>query len=119
FTYTMTDAAGATSTATLTITIHGANDAPTISITTSTIMISAGDGFIRSGTFSDVDAGGSWTVTADYNEGAGFETVSYNPTTHKFTLSHEYVFAGTFTVTVHVTDLAGAVTEKVFTVVVS
>ena len=60
FNYTMRDTAGATSTTTLTVTIHGANDAPTLAAQTGSQNATVGSAFslvLPAGTFTDVDAG--------------------------------------------------------------
>ncbi|RYF93011.1 MAG: tandem-95 repeat protein, partial [Caulobacteraceae bacterium] len=69
FTYTVRDAAGATSTATLTVTVHGANDAP-IAVDDSGAASKDGNGVPIDATGNvltndtDVDAGDTKTVTA-------------------------------------------------------
>ena len=60
FSYTMRDTAGATSTTTLTVTIHGANDAPVLAVQTGNQSATVGSAFsltLPVGTFTDVDAG--------------------------------------------------------------
>ena len=60
FSYTMRDTAGATSTTTLTVTIHGANDAPVLAAQTGSQNATVGSAFslvLPAGTFTDVDAG--------------------------------------------------------------
>ena len=67
FSYTMRDAAGATSTATLTVSIHGANDAPVLAVQTGSQNAIVGSAFslaLPAGTFTDVDAGDTLTYTA-------------------------------------------------------
>ncbi len=62
FSYTMRDAAGAPSSATLTVTIHGANDAPVLAIQTGSQTATVGSAFsltLPAGTFTDVD---SWRL---------------------------------------------------------
>ena len=59
FNYTMRDTAGATSTTTLTVTIHGANDAPVLAAQTATQSATVGSLFslpLPAGTFTDVDS---------------------------------------------------------------
>jgi len=68
FSYTVRDAAGATSSTTLTVTIHGANDAPVAMADTgaigegATLNVSAAGGVLSNDT--DVDAGDTKTVSA-------------------------------------------------------
>ena len=60
FNYTMRDTAGATSSTTLTITIHGANDAPVLAVQTGDQNTTVGSAFsltLPVGTFTDVDSG--------------------------------------------------------------
>ena len=67
FNYTMRDAAGATSSTTLTITIHGANDAPVLTAQTGNQNTTIGSTFslaLPAGTFTDVDSGDSLTYAA-------------------------------------------------------
>ncbi|WP_184327604.1 N,N-dimethylformamidase beta subunit family domain-containing protein, partial [Rhizobium sp. BK529] len=57
FSYTMRDSAGATATASLTITIHGANDAPVLAVQTTTQNATVGSAFsfaVPTTTFTDV-----------------------------------------------------------------
>ena len=56
--------------------------------------------------FTDPDAGDSWTATVDYGEGAGPQSLSLNPD-KTFTLSHVYADNGTFDLTVVITDSYG------------
>ncbi|PUE22823.1 hypothetical protein B9Z38_15035 [Limnohabitans sp. MMS-10A-160] len=75
FTYTVKDAAGLTSTATLTVTVHGANDAPGVvgtstAVTSATNMVPANFG--TAFTFSDVDVGtGVMTLTLSSSDTDG------------------------------------------------
>ena len=73
FNYTMRDTAGATSSATLTITIHGANDAPVLAVQTSDQSASVGSAFsltLPSGTFTDVDSGDTLTYATSAIDGS-------------------------------------------------
>ena len=60
--------------------------------------------FAATGSFADSDST-SWTATVDYGDGAGPVPLVLSGTT--FSLSHAYDTAGTFTVTVCVTDDSG------------
>ncbi|MGY3290058.1 VCBS repeat-containing protein [Bradyrhizobium sp. LM3.6] len=67
FNYTMRDAAGAASSTTLTVTIHGANDAPVLAIQTGSQAATVSSAFsltLPAGTFTDVDAGDALTYAA-------------------------------------------------------
>jgi VCBS repeat-containing protein len=77
FTYTMADAAGATSSATVTITIQGANDAPLAVNDTgltdeSTVLIVSAAGILSNDT--DPDSGDTKTVTAINGQAAAIGT---------------------------------------------
>ena len=64
FNYTMRDTAGATSTTTLTVTIHGADDAPVLAVQTGNQNATVGSAFsltLPAGTFTDVDSGDAST----------------------------------------------------------
>jgi uncharacterized delta-60 repeat protein len=66
-------------------------------------VISAGQTFTRSGSFSE-PAGGSWTSAAvDYGDGSGEHSLSLNPD-HTFDLSHTYNNVGSFPVRVSLHD---------------
>jgi PKD repeat protein len=60
--------------------------------------------YSASGTITDPSST-SWTATADYGDGSGAQPVTV--TANKFTLSHQYESAGTFTVSITVTDNQG------------
>ena len=73
FNYTMRDAAGATSSATLTVTIHGANDAPVLAAQTGDQNATVGSAFslvLPAGTFTDVDSGDTLTYAATAIDGS-------------------------------------------------
>ena len=76
-----------------------------------------GDGFTRSASFTDPDAGDSWTVTVDYGDGSGVFPLSFG-SDKTFTLSRTYTRLGTFTVSVLIADRAGLRDTKSFTVTV-
>ncbi len=68
--------------------------------------INAGATYTENGSFTDADST-SWTATVDYGEGAGPIFLSLN-SDKTFSLSHQYNTAGTYTVTIVVTDNQGA-----------
>ena len=83
FNYTMRDAAGATSSTTLTITIHGANDAPVLAAQTSNQSATVGSAFslpLPAGTFTDVDSGDTLTYRATAADGSHLPAwLSFDP----------------------------------------
>src|SRR6185437_12774239 len=85
FNYTMSDAAGATSTTTLTISIHGADDAPVLAAQTASQNAVVGSAFslvLPAGTFTDVDSGDTLTYTATAAGGAALpQWLSFNAAT--------------------------------------
>jgi hypothetical protein len=60
-----------------------------------------GESYSPNGSFADPGAD-TWNGTVNYGDGAGFETLSLSGKT--FSLSHTYMLAGTFTVTVRISD---------------
>ena len=73
FNYTMRDTAGATSSTTLTVTIHGANDAPVLAVQTANQNAVVGSAFsltLPAGTFADVDSGDTLTYSATAADGS-------------------------------------------------
>ncbi|WP_235777033.1 N,N-dimethylformamidase beta subunit family domain-containing protein, partial [Rhizobium mesoamericanum] len=73
FSYTMRDTAGATATASLTITIHGADDAPVLAAQTATQNATVGTAFsfvLPASTFTDVDSGDTLAYTATAADGS-------------------------------------------------
>ena len=64
FTYAASDGLGGTDTATVTITVDGVNDAPTIDADNASMTVSEGDAAVNTGTFGDVDLTDNVTITA-------------------------------------------------------
>jgi DNA/RNA endonuclease G (NUC1) len=60
-----------------------------------------GETYAASGSFTDPGAD-TWTATVDYNDGSGVSALSLSG--KSFSLSHTYSTAGSFTVTVRVSD---------------
>ncbi|MFM7739693.1 MAG: cadherin repeat domain-containing protein, partial [Planctomycetota bacterium] len=118
FTYTMQDAAGLTSTTQITITIQGANDAPHDLAGALTIAENSANGS-SAGTItrSDIDAGDSATYSLLDNAGGRF---AINSSTGVVTVANSTLLnyeAATFhSITVRVTDTAGATFDKIMTV---
>ena len=80
------------------------NHSPVIS-SIANVTLNQGDTYTTSGSFSDPDST-SWTATVDYGDGSGAQPLSLSG--YNFTLNHTYSTAGTYTMTVSVTDNQGA-----------
>ena len=83
-------------------------DSASIDVNNVAPVVSAGPDATFSGTFngtgSFIDPGpDSWTATVDYGDGSGVQPLALNPD-KTFQLSHSYVGAGPFTITVIVED---------------
>ncbi|MFN6130640.1 MAG: beta strand repeat-containing protein, partial [Planctomycetota bacterium] len=121
FTYTMRDTAGATSTTQITVTIQGANDAPNDITGTLTIAENSAYGAVV-GTASgqDVDTGDAFTYSLTDTAGGRF---AINAATGQVTVADgsliDFETDTSHTITVRVTDLAGATFDKVLTVSVT
>lgn len=98
----VTDPYGAADTATTTVTVM--NAAPTVAAFAHGSLLQ-GEVYVTTGSFGDPGAD-SWTATVDYGDGSGVQALALNG--DNFALSHRYTAAGTFTVTVRVTDDDGA-----------
>jgi VCBS repeat-containing protein len=123
FSYTMRDTAGLTSTTTLTITIHGADDAPVLATQTVNQNATVGSAFslvLPANTFTDVDAGDTLTYTATSADGTALPTwLSFNASTRTFSGTPAAANVGTAGIKVTATDLAGAATSESFNIAVS
>nr|MBI3614343.1 putative Ig domain-containing protein [Nitrospirota bacterium] len=85
--------------------------------------VDEGAPFTRTASFTDPDAGDSWTATVDYGDGTPVETLLVTPdasplTPHEIPLAHTYADEGLYTVTVAVTDGLGSVGQGTFTTTV-
>ena len=118
FDYTMRDTAGATSSTTLTVTIHGANDAPVLTVQTGDQNTTIGSTFsltLPVGTFTDVDTGDTLTYTATAADGSALPAwLTFNATTRTF--SGTPSATGTVGVRVSATDLAGLTASETFNI---
>ena len=123
FSYTMRDTAGATSTTTLTVSIHGANDAPTLAVQTGSQNAIVGSAFslvLPAGTFTDVDAGDTLTYTATAADGSALPAwLSFNAATRTFSGTPTAANVGTLGVKVSATDLGGLAASETFNIVVT
>jgi VCBS repeat-containing protein len=121
FSYTMRDTAGATSSTTLTVTIHGANDAPVLAVQTGNQSTSVGSAFslaLPAGTFTDVDSGDTLTYSATAIDGSALPTwLAFNPGTRTF--SGTATSTGTLGVRVTATDVGGLTASETFNITVT
>jgi VCBS repeat-containing protein len=123
YSYTMRDTAGATSTANLTITVHGANDAPVLAAQTANQNAVVGSAFsltLPAGTFTDVDTGDTLTYTATQSNGSALPAwLTFNGTTRTFSGTPAAGNVGTVAVRVAATDLGGLAASETFNIAVS
>ena len=98
-TLTVTDNDGLTDTITTTATVS--NAAPSIAPLPAAGTLLQGEAYAGSGTFVDPGAD-TWTATVDYGDGTGATPLALAG--QSFALSHVYQSAGTFRITVSVTD---------------
>ncbi|NKL29845.1 DUF4082 domain-containing protein [Rhizobium leguminosarum bv. viciae] len=118
FSYTMRDSAGATATANLTVTIHGANDAPVLAVQTATQNATVGSAFsfvLPTTTFTDVDSGETLAYAATAADGSALPAwLAFNASTRTF--SGTPTTAGSYGVKVTATDIGGLSTNETFTI---
>ena len=123
FSYTMRDTAGATSSTTLTVTIHGANDAPVLAVQTGSQNAVVGSAFslvLPAGTFTDVDAGDTLTYTATAADGSALPAwLTFNAATRTFSGTPTAANVGTLSVKVSATDLGGLAASETFNIAVT
>ncbi|MCK1607107.1 DUF4082 domain-containing protein [Bradyrhizobium sp. 166] len=123
FSYTMRDAAGATSSTTLTITVHGANDAPVLAIQTGNQTATVGSAFslaLPAGTFTDVDSGDSLAYTATAANGSALPSwLSFNAAARTFSGTPASGDVATVSVKATATDLGSLAASETFNVAVS
>ncbi|ARO29436.1 cadherin-like/VCBS repeat-containing protein [Rhizobium sp. NXC14] len=121
FSYTMRDSAGATATANLTITIHGANDAPVLAVQTTTQNATVGSAFsftLPTTTFTDVDSGDTLAYAATSADGTALPSwLSFNASTRTF--SGTPTTTGTYGIKVTATDLGSLAANETFNIAVS
>lgn len=121
FTYTLADNTAATSSSTLTITIHGANDVPRVAtaLTTQQVTVSTPLLYVVPvGTFADVDAGDTLTYTATLNGGAPLPAwLTFNAATRTFSGTPTTV--ENLSIVVTATDLSATSASSIFTLQVA
>ncbi|TBG71146.1 DUF4082 domain-containing protein, partial [Rhizobium leguminosarum] len=121
FSYTMRDTGGATATANLTVTIHGANDAPVLAVQTAAQNATVGSAFsfvLPTTTFTDVDSGETLAYAATSADGTALPAwLSFNASTRTF--SGTATTSGTYGVRVTTTDLGGLTANETFNIAVS
>lgn len=111
-TVSITDNQGAESTETATIVV---NAAPQI-VDLADEEINVGGTYTTNGSFIDADSS-SWTATVDYDDGLGAQALSLKD--KSFILNKIYSTAGTYTVSVKVTDNQGITSTKSATIKVN
>ncbi|MFN9988284.1 MAG: beta strand repeat-containing protein, partial [Pirellula sp.] len=119
FTYTMRETAGVSSTTQITVTIQGANDAPSDLATTGLTVAenSANGTTVGTLTRTDIDSGDTATYSLVDSAGGRF---AINSTTGVVTVADgtllNFEAAASHNITVRVTDTAGATYDEVFAV---
>ncbi len=103
FSYVVGDGSLTSAPATVTITVSSVNDVPIVDAGPNA-AVNENDVFSSSGLFDDPDPD-TWSVTADYGEGAGEEPLAV--VGKSFALDHVYADDGQYSVLVRVTDSAG------------
>jgi VCBS repeat-containing protein len=121
FNYTATDALGASSSASLTITVNGVNDAPIASAPLSNVQARIGETLsvtLPGNAFTDVDAGDTLSYGAKLSNGQPLPSwLTFDPTTQKF--SGTPTANGSFTIAVAATDGSNASASQSFTLTVN
>jgi hypothetical protein len=105
-TFKTTDTQDDSNAATVSLTVNSVNDVPQTNAGADA-TINEGGTFAGAGSFSDPDDVDAWTATVDYGDGTGAQPLALNAN-KTFSLSHLYNDSGVRTVTVAVTDRAGA-----------
>jgi VCBS repeat-containing protein len=123
FNYTMRDTAGATSTTTLTVSIHGANDAPVLAAQTADQNAVVGSAFslvLPASTFTDVDSGDTLTYTATAADGSPLPAwLTFNASTRTFSGTPAAGDVGTLSVKASATDLGSLAASETFNIAVT
>ena len=118
FTYTVSDATGATSTATVNVTVDGVNDAPALVSEIADQAALEDNPFtfqVPHGSFTDVDSGDVLSYRSSLADGLALpDWLSFDAAHLTFSGMPFYENAGTITISVTATDLAGVSTTGLF-----
>ena len=123
FGYTVADAAGATSSATVLMAVTGINDAPVLGVQTADQAATAGTLFsltLAANTFADVDIGDTLTYAAQLSNGAALPSwLGFNPSTRTFAGTAASFNVGNYAIKVTATDTGNASAFEVFNLAVA
>ncbi|HWQ37442.1 MAG TPA: putative Ig domain-containing protein [Burkholderiales bacterium] len=123
FMYTVSDVAGATSSATVTVTVTGENDAPVVvrPLADQAVMEDAAFGFVvPADALADIDAGDALTYSASLTDGSALPAwLAFDPATGTFSGTPSNADVGTLGLKLTATDTAGASVSDVFDVTVA
>jgi VCBS repeat-containing protein len=123
FTYTIADAAGAASTATVAVTVTGANDAPVLATPVSDQSATENLAFsfqVPVSTFSDVDAGDTLGSSATLASGAALPSwLAFDAATRTFSGTPGAGDAGSLDIRVTTTDQGGLSSSDSFVLIVA
>src|SRR5439155_924777 len=104
-TATVADNAGASATATSSVSVHQANQAPSIASLNLTTGAEGGSSSLAL-TFADADAADTHTVSVDWGDGATSDSGTLASTVSTFGASHVYADTGTYSVVLTLADSA-------------
>ena len=104
-TLTVTDNQGATSSVSHTVTVAAPNQPPVVSAGSNQSVL-VGVLYSFSGSFSDPDNNGPWTYTINWGDGSA--TSGSTSSQGAISGTHTYLAPGSYTITLTVTDAAGA-----------
>ena len=104
-TATVADNAGASATATSSVSVHQANQAPSIASLNLTTGAEGGSSSLAL-TFADADAADTHTVSVDWADGATSDSGTLTSTVSTFGASHVYADTGTYSVVLTLADSA-------------
>jgi VCBS repeat-containing protein len=123
FTYTIIDAFGATSTATVNVTITGSNDGPVVAASIASQQTSEDAAFsftVPAGTFTDIDNGDVLTYTATLADGTALPSwLTFEAAMQTFSGTPANGDVGNYSITVTATDTGGLSASNTFAVAVA